>query len=98
MASLNWIKKIVTTTGRPCPMRLGAKCPGERSGCAFWIAEECASGAERDTVEGCLFAFQYVMGHENLVEMTRTQATLQQAGNTIVGALSEVRAQRSLNG
>lgn len=98
MAGINWIKKTVTTVGRPCPMRLGERCPGERSGCAFWISEECSSGTERETIEGCLFAFQYVMGHEHVVEMTRTQATLQQAGNIVAVAVNGAREKRSLNG
>lgn len=83
MANLDWIKRTVNTAGRPCPIRLSDKCPGERAGCAFWIAENVESGAQHDIVEGCLIAWQYVVANAQMVESIRTQATVQQAGDTI---------------
>lgn len=88
LANLDRLKRLVETAGRPCPMRLGDRCPGERSGCAFWITETIESGAQHEIVEGCMFMFQYLMGHEQVLESVRTQATLQQAGETVRKAVA----------
>jgi len=101
MPDLEWVKKTVDTARRPCPLRLAERCPGERSGCAFWIVEQLVSGAQHAIVEGCMFAFQYVQSHEILLENVRTQATLQQAGETVnraMAPLSIMARARALEG
>ena len=88
MASLDRLRTLVNTAQRPCPKWLGEKCPGERSGCVFWIIEDVESGPQHVIVEGCMFMFQYVMANESVLESIRTQATLQQAGETVRRAMA----------
>ena len=99
MADFDWIKKTVNTEGRPCPHRLGERCPGERSGCAFWIDEVLESAGQHRTLSGCLHAFAYIMNHEVVLESVRTQAAINQAatstkraGDALVSAVATHRA------
>jgi hypothetical protein len=87
MATKEWIIAQVSTKGRPCPL-LGKRCPGCRDGCAFWVDETIRDGVEVAAVGGCLFAWQYVQANEATLEAIRTQATLQQAGNTVREAVA----------
>lgn len=93
MADRKWIERIVDTAGRCCPLlshpQSDGMCPGNRKGCTFWITETITdlNSRDHDAVEGCLFAFQYVMQNEARVEGVRTQKTLQHAANTIASAV-----------
>ena len=76
---------MVETAGRPCPL-MRMKCPGSRQKCAFWIDEvlkNTANGAD-DLVSGCLVAFQYVIGHEIVLESVRAQAGMDKAATAAV--------------
>lgn len=99
MADWDWTKRTVDTAGRPCPHRLGERCPGERSGCAFWIDEVLESAGQHRTLSGCLFAFNYVMNHQVVLESVRTQASINQAatstkraGDALVAAVATHKA------
>lgn len=83
MANLEAVKRTVNTANRPCPLRLAERCPGERSGCAFWLAETFTSEGRTEVVEGCMFAFQYVMSHEIALESVRMQASLDKTSTTM---------------
>lgn len=80
---IDWIRRTVDTSGRPCPLRLAERCPGERSGCAFWVTQTLESGAQRELVEGCLFTFQFVQMNALTLESVRTQAGIDKAANTV---------------
>ena len=91
MANRDWIKRIVNTEGRMCPL-LDRTCITHQ--CAFWITETLRDGADVDMQAGCLLGFQYVMGHEIVVESVRAQATadkmalqVRDAGLTVAKAL-----------
>ncbi len=74
MADRGWIKRVVNTAGRKCPI-LGAKCPGTQRGCAFWVQEVLQDGrGSADVQGGCLFSWQYILQHETMVETQRGQA------------------------
>jgi len=87
MADKFWIARIVNTEGCECPLR-ARMCPGQRKGkhgCAFWVDEVVRNDTGlSEPLSGCLFAFQYVMGHEIVLESVRSQATVQQASQRLV--------------
>lgn len=83
MADFEWVRRTVDTSGRPCPHRLAEKCPGERSGCAFWIDEVLVSAGQSRTLQGCLHAFSYVMHHESVLEAVRTQGAINEAATSV---------------
>lgn len=83
MADWDWVKRTVDTAQRPCPQRLGEKCPGERTGCAFWIDEVLVSAGQARTLSGCLHAFSYVMHHESVLEAVRTQGAINEAATSV---------------
>ena len=85
MADLKWIQRVVDTAGRPCPL-MKMKCPGTRQKCAFWVDEvlkNAATGAD-DLQSGCLMAWQYVIGHEIMLESVRTQAGMDKVATAAV--------------
>lgn len=95
---IDWIRQTVNTAGRPCPLRLAERCPGERSGCAFWVTQTLESGAQRELVEGCMFTFQFVQLNALTLESVRTQAgidkaaeTMRKAGAGLLAAVTERR-------
>ena len=92
MADRAWISRIVNTKGRPCPLAK-RRCPGHEAGCAFWVRETLTDAATRgtDTQDGCLLAWQYVMGHEVVVECVRTQAGLDKTATVLREAGTDVR-------
>lgn len=91
MANRDWIARIVNTESRLCPL-LDRRCLTHQ--CAFWITETLRDGADVEVQAGCLLAFQYVMGHEIVLESMRAQATadkmatqVRDAGMTVAQAL-----------
>jgi hypothetical protein len=86
MANLDWLTETVNTKGRPCPM-MKKKCPGSRERCAFWLEFSVQNASGESTIRrGCLFAWQYVMANEVVVETVRTQATVDKAATELRGA------------
>lgn len=88
---LEWLTKTVDTSKRPCPL-IRKKCPGTRSGCAFWLEFSVQNATGSSVIRsGCLFAWQYVMANENVVETVRTQATFDKTATELRGVTVAAR-------
>ena len=91
MADLEWLTNTVNTKGRPCPLQ-HVPCPGTHDGCAFWLEFSVHNAKQESAIRrGCLYAWQYVMANEVVVETVRTQATLDKAATELRAATASAR-------